>query len=55
LTDAVLLALEYLGVFVFAMTGALVGVRLGFDVVGLLCWRSSPGWPAASCATCSSG
>ncbi len=35
-TDAVLAALEFSGIFVFAMTGALVGARRDFDIIGLL-------------------
>ena len=35
-TATVLAVLEFSGIFVFAMTGALVGVRRDFDIVGLV-------------------
>lgn len=40
---AVLVVLDLLGIFVFAITGALVGVRRGFDVFGVLVLAGTTG------------
>lgn len=36
LTPGVIELLDLLGIFVFAISGALVGVRRGFNVIGLI-------------------
>ncbi len=46
-SDELQIFLEIVGVFVFALSGALVGVRKGLDMVGWPCWLGSRGWAEA--------
>jgi hypothetical protein len=47
------LTLDLLGTFVFALSGAVAGVRRRLDLFGILVLSFvSPRIPAASCATC---
>ena len=45
-------SLDLIGTFVFAISGAALGMRRGLDLFGVLVLASSPRFLAASCATC---
>ncbi len=50
-SEPVLVVLDLIGIFVFAISGALVAVRKELDVFGVLSSPVRRVWAAVSCAT----
>ena len=51
-TPVLLVVFDLAGIFVFAVAGALVGVRKEFDLFGVLVLAGTRDSGAGSCATC---